>query len=163
MRIIKPPRLKKGDLIGIVSPGSSAEDSNLIQKGINYLEHIGYRVEPGNNIEKCNGYLAGTDKERVDDLHYMFKKKEVKAIISLRGGYGAGRLLDKINYKLIRNNPKIFVGYSDITAIQMAIWQKTGLVTFAGPMLTSEFAKDISEYTEEFFWKIGRASCRERV
>ncbi len=77
-------------------------------------------LHTGKNVGKIRGYLAGTDEERVDDIHQMFSDKKVKAIFCLRGGYGASRLLDKIDYKLIQNNPKIFVGFSEITALQMA-------------------------------------------
>ena len=155
MKIIKPKKLNKGDVIGIISPASLPSDLTRIEKGVNYLEKLGYRVEVGKNVEKSYGYLAGTDEERLDDLHSMFKNKDVKAIISVRGGYGSGRLLDKINYNLIKKNPKIFVGYSDITALQMAFLKKTGLVTFAGPMLAVDFWKDeVEPFTEEFFWKM---------
>jgi len=85
----------------------------------------------------------------------MFKNKNVKAIFCVRGGYGSGRLLDKINYKLIKENPKIFVGYSDITALQLAIFSHTGLVTFAGPMPAVDFWQDeVSKFTEENFWRL---------
>lgn len=154
MRLIKPAKLKTGDVIGIISPASSAQDPKKIENGVQYLEKNGYRVEIGKNVGKTNGYLAGTDQERADDLNLMFKNKNIKAIICLRGGYGASRILDKINYKIIRNNPKIFVGFSEITALQMAILQKAGLITFAGPMLAPDFADNVSTYTEEFFWRI---------
>lgn len=153
MKIIKPKKLSKGDVIGIISPASSPDDLSKIESGVKYLENLGYRIEVGKNVGKYHGYLAGVDNERVDDLHYMFKKKEIKAIISVRGGYGTPRLLDKIDYNLIERNPKIFIGYSDVTALQMAILCKTGLVTFAGPMLAVDFAdNNISPYTEEMFW-----------
>ena len=154
MKIVKPARLKKGSLIGIISPASSPDDLSTVENGVKYLEKLGYRVEIGKNVGQNFGYLAGTDQQRVDDLHYMFKKKDIKAIFCARGGYGTPRLLDKIDYSLIRRNPKILVGYSDITALQMAIMKKTGLVTFAGPMLSMDFQSDISEFTEEMFWKI---------
>jgi len=154
MRLIKPERLNKGDVVGIISPASSPLDPTKLDSGVNYIESLGYRVELGKNIGKANGYLAGTDQERVDDLNSMFKNKYVKAIICLRGGYGAVRILDRINYKLIRNNPKIFVGFSEITAIQNAILHKAGLITFAGPMVASDFANGLSSYTEEMFWRI---------
>lgn len=154
MRFIKPARLKNGDLIGLISPASSPEEQNAIERGVRYLRGIGYQVEVGKNAGKYHGYLAGTDEERLDDLHYMFKKKDVKAIICLRGGYGASRLIDKINYKLIKSNPKIFVGYSEITSLQVAMLQKTGLITFAGPMIYPDFYENISPFTEEFFWRI---------
>lgn len=154
MKIIKPKKLSKGDVIGIISPASSPDDLSKIESGVKYLEKLGYRVEVGKNVRKFHGYLAGTDEERLDDFHYMFKKKDIKAIMCVRGGYGSPRLLDKIDYKLIERNPKIFIGYSDITALQMAILQKTGLVTFAGPMLAVDFSDEVSKYTEEMFWPL---------
>jgi len=153
MRIIKPKKLEKGDVIGIISPASSPDDLSKINKGVNYLEKIGYRVEIGANVGKVEGYLAGNDHQRVDDLHSMFANKKVKAIFSIRGGYGSGRLLDKIDYKLIKNNPKIFVGYSDINALQMAFFAKCGLITYAGPMVAVDFHEEISSFTEEIFWE----------
>ncbi len=159
MKIVKPKKLKKGDLIGIISPASTPSDLTRIEKGVNYFERLGYKVIVGKNVGKEYGYLAGSDEERLEDLHSMFADKKVKAVVCVRGGYGSGRLLDKINYRLIKRNPKIFVGYSDITALQMAFLKKAGLVTFAGPMVAVDFHKDeIVEYTEEFFWRIVTSS-----
>jgi len=152
MKIIKPKKLSKGDVIGIISPASSTDDFTKVESGVRYLEKIGYKVEVGKNVGKFHGYLAGNDNERADDFHYMFKKKYIKAVMCVRGGYGTPRLLDKIDYKIIKDNPKIFVGHSDITALQMAILSKTGLITFAGPMLAVDFADEASSFTEESFW-----------
>jgi len=154
MKIIKPAKLKTGDVVGIIAPASAPVDPTKLENGIRYIESNGYRIELGKNVNKIDGYLAGTDQERADDLNSMFKNRYVKAIFCLRGGYGASRILDKINYKLIRANPKILVGYSEITALQMAIMQKAGLVTFAGPMVATDFGNGITSYTEEFFWRI---------
>jgi muramoyltetrapeptide carboxypeptidase len=154
MRKVKPERLRKGDLIGIISPASTPDDLTRIDKGVQYLEKMGYRAEVAPNVGKVRGYLAGTDDQRLYDLHYMFRRKDVKAVFCVRGGYGSPRLLDKIDYQLIKRNPKIFVGYSDLTVLQNAFLQKTGLITFAGPMVATDFGKDeISSYTEENFWK----------
>lgn len=153
MGIIKPKRLKSGDVIGIISPASSPDDLTKINSGVQYLEKLGYRVEVGKNVGLQEGYLAGTDIERLNDLHDMFNNKHIKAIFSIRGGYGSGRLLDKIDYRLIRNNPKIFVGYSDINALQMAFYTKCGLITFAGPMVAVDFHEEVSTFTEEVFWR----------
>lgn len=154
MKRNKPGRLKKGDLIGIISPASTPDDLSKIEKGVKYLESFGYRTEVGKNVGKNRGYLAGTDDQRVQDLHYMFANKNIKAVFCVRGGYGAPRLLDKINFSLILKHPKIFVGYSDITVLQMAFLKKAGLITFAGPMVAVDFARDeISKFTEEFFWE----------
>jgi muramoyltetrapeptide carboxypeptidase len=152
MKIIKPKKLSKGDVIGIISPASSTDDYTNVELGVKYLEKTGYRVEIGKNVGKSHGYLAGTDDERADDIHYMFKKKYIKAVMCVRGGYGSPRLLDKIDYKLIKDNPKIFVGHSDITALQMAILSRAGLITFAGPMVAVDFASEVSSFTEEIFW-----------
>jgi len=154
MKYLKPKKLLKGDVIGIISPASAVDDEKLIQSGIKYLEGLGYRTKLGKNVGKVRGYLAGTDEERVEDIHQMFGDKSVKAIFCLRGGYGAFRLLDKINYKLLRNNPKIFVGFSEITALQMTFLHKANLITFAGPMLIPNFLKEVSTYTEENFWRL---------
>ncbi|RPI68732.1 MAG: LD-carboxypeptidase, partial [Ignavibacteriales bacterium] len=153
-RVIKPGKLKKGDVIGIISPASAPADLFKIEKGAAYLESLGYKVKIGKSSGSSYGYLAGTDDERLKDLHDMFSDREVKAVFCTRGGYGAPRLVDKVDYKLIARNPKIFVGYSDITALQMAFLQKTGLVTFAGPMLAVNLYNSIDPLVEEMFWAL---------
>lgn len=152
MAIQKPKKLNKNDVIGIISPASSPDEFSRVEKGVKYLESLGYRVKVGQHVGKNHGYLAGNDEERLEDLHSMFKDKNVNAIFNVRGGYGAFRLLDKIDYRLIRNNPKIFVGYSEMTSLQMAFLEKAGLVTFAGPMVAVDFHDEISPYTCENFW-----------
>jgi muramoyltetrapeptide carboxypeptidase len=154
MKILKPPALKKGDVIGIVSPASSPDDFTRIEQGVKYLESLGYRVKLGKHIFKRYGYLSSTDDERADDLNEMFADEKVKAIICVRGGYGTPRLLDKVDYNLIKKKPKIFVGYSDITALQLAIFKKTGLVTFSGPMLAVDIYSNFDGFAEDFFWRI---------
>ena len=153
MVLQKPKKLNKKDVIGIISPASSPDEFSRVERGVKYLEGLGYRVKVGANVGKNHGYLAGTDQERIDDIHSMFKDKTIKAIFTLRGGYGAFRLLDKIDYKIVKNNPKIFVGYSEITALQMAFLEKAGLITFAGPMVAVDFYDEVSSFTSEFFWE----------
>lgn len=154
MKILKPKRLQKGDVIGIISPASSPLDSSLIEKGTSYLERLGYKVEIGKSVGKVLGYLAGSDAERLNDIHSMFRNKNIKAVFSLRGGYGSARLLDKLDYNLIRKNNKIFVGFSDITALQLALYHKAGIITFAGPMVATNFSAEINSFSEEFFWDL---------
>ena len=154
MKAIKPKKLQKGDLIGLISPASTLDDPSRLENGVRYLERLGYKVEVGKNVGKCNGYLAGTDEERTDDLHTMFTNKKVKAVFCIRGGYGSARLLDKIDYRIIKNHPKIFVGYSDISSLQLAFFFKTGLISFAGPMVGVDFHEDVNPFTEEMFWKL---------
>ena len=154
MTILKPPRLRKGDLIGLVAPASSPSAEEKIEKGVLYLENLGYRVRTGKHIRNAHGYLAGTDEERAEDFNGMVCDKKVKAIFSIRGGYGTPRLLQMIDYKALKINPKIIVGYSDITALQLAIFRKTGLVTLSGPMTGVEMCKGMDPYTEEHFWRL---------
>lgn len=161
---IKPKKLRRKDLIGIISPASATNDEKLVENGIKYIESLGYKTIVGKNVGKVRGYLAGTDEERIDDIHQMFGDKNVKAIFCLRGGYGAFRLLDKIDYKLIQKNPKIFVGFSEITALQMAFLKKSNLISFAGPMVVPNFSSEIDTFTEERFWRsITSTASRERI
>lgn len=137
--VIKPPRLKKGDLIGLITPGSFAPDTAL-EKAIKNVHALGFKTKMGQNIRAKRGYNAGTDQQRLDDLHSMFADRSVKGIWCVRGGYGCTRLLPQIDYELIRKNPKVMIGYSDITALSNVIFQKTGLVGFHGPVGSSEIA-----------------------
>lgn len=153
-KIIKPTRLKPNATFGVISPASPVKEERL-QKGIRYFESLGYRIVPGKNVRKSSTYLAGSDEERLADLHEMFRRPDIDAIICARGGYGTPRFLENVDYELIRKNPKIFIGYSDLTALQLAIFAKTGLVTFSGPMLAVEFASEkLDSETEAAFWKI---------
>lgn len=149
---LKPKRIKKGDTVGVIAPASPPKKEAL-QKALSFLEQdLGLTVKMGSHVYKEYGYLAGEDAERVEDLEAMFKDEDVKAIICACGGYGTARIADAINYEVIRNNPKIFWGYSDITFIHTAIRQKTGLVTFHGPMLASDLGnEDIHPRSKESF------------
>ena len=138
-RLIKPPRLRPGDLVGLIAPGGVAGDA-LIEKCVKNLEAFGMRVKISTNIRAARGGYAGTAAQRVDDLHAMFLDREVKAIWPARGGSGCIHLLPKINYSLIRNHPKILIGYSDITALLLAIYRHAGLITFHGPVASSTFS-----------------------
>jgi len=154
MDAVTPSALPSGGLIGLVSPATTVGDLSRIEKAARYLEGRGYRVAVGENVRKVHGYLAGTDAERAADLHSMFANKEVKAVMCIRGGYGTPRLLPLLNYRLIARNPKIFVGYSDITALQLAFWKKCRLVTFQGPMPGVDFIDPVDPFSEEMFWRL---------
>ncbi len=152
--VLKPPRLRPGDLIGLVSPASAPSSAEMIEKGVRYLERLGYAVKVGEHAARVHGYLAGTDDQRAADLNAMIRDTSVKAIIAVRGGYGSARILSAIDFRALRRNPKIIVGYSDITALQLAIFCRTGLVTFSGPMSGVEMWENIDPYTEEHFWRV---------
>ena len=154
MNVLVPRRLKKGDLIGIICPASPVHDLFRIEHGVRYLEGLGYRTTVGRNASRRLGYLAGTDEERAEDIHTMFADKRVRGIFCARGGYGTPRLLSRIDYYLIAKNPKILVGYSDITALALAIWRKCRLVTYHGPMLAVDLAADANPVAEESLWRM---------
>jgi muramoyltetrapeptide carboxypeptidase len=152
--VIKPPKLRKGDLIGLVAPASSSSSEEKLESGIRYLEQAGYRIKVGDHVRKTRGYLAGTDEQRAEDFNAMVRNKDVKAVFAIRGGDGTPRILQMIDYRALKKHPKIIVGYSDITALQLAVFRKIGLVTFSGPMPGVEMWKDFDPYTEEHFWRM---------
>lgn len=162
MNVVKPPRLQRGDLIGIVAPGSPAAPEKLA-RGIRYLEQLGYRILPGRHVEKRRGYLAGSDTQRADDLNAMFADRRVKAILAVRGGYGVHRILPLIDYSAVRRNPKIVVGYSDITALHLALFAKARLVTVSGPMVATEFGQGFGGSAEEMFWRTVTSPTPPRI
>ena len=135
---IKPNRLKSGDTIGLIAPAGYISDDAL-KESIENIESLGFKTYYTDRIKSKYGYLAGSDQNRADDINHMFNNDNVDGIFCVRGGYGVGRLLRLINYDSIKANPKVLVGYSDITALHYAIYSQTGLVTFHGPVATSTF------------------------
>ena len=150
MRIIKPERLRKGDVIGICAPASPPASTEALEKGIAYIERLGYGVHLAKNIYRRRGYLAGTDTERADDILELFRNNHVRAIFAARGGYGTQRLLPLLDFRVMRRNPKIVVGYSDITALQLALLAKSGLVSLSGPLAID---MPLRGKSEELFWR----------
>lgn len=149
--VIKASKLKPGDMVGVIAPASPPKHEAL-GKAISFLEGLDLVVKLGSSVHHKYGYLAGTDEERIEDIHTMFLDSEIKAIICACGGYGTGRLVSELDYDLIAKNPKIFWGYSDITFLHTAIHQKTGLVTFHGPMLSSDIGLPrVHELTKQSF------------
>jgi muramoyltetrapeptide carboxypeptidase len=152
MKQILPPRLRPGDLIGVISPASPPHDSARIARGIDYLLSRGYRVRIGNGVGLRSGYFAGSDRVRLQDVHDMFEDEHVHAIFCTRGGYGSARLLQEMDYDLVQAHPKILVGFSDITALTMGLLARSGLISFAGPMVAAELADDIPSLVETALW-----------
>ncbi len=134
--IIKPPRLKVGDTVGLISPAGIV-DSEDVEQARRTFSALGLKVKLGRHILDSYGYLAGNDRDRALDVNAMFADKSVNAIIAMRGGWGVNRILPLLNYNSIGANPKIIMGYSDITSLLLAITARTGLVTFHGPVATS--------------------------
>lgn len=136
---MRAEKLCYGSTIGLISP-ASAENPDKIEQGIEYLKSLGFNVKSGEHIYDKWGYLAGSDKDRASDLMNMFMDKDVDMILCIRGGYGTMRILPYIDFEIIRENPKIFAGFSDITTLLNSIFQKCNLITFHSPMATSNLS-----------------------
>jgi muramoyltetrapeptide carboxypeptidase len=150
--LIRPKRLEPGDTIGIVAPASAPPDPKNIDGAVAFLEQLGFKVKLASNVRKRLGFLAGTDRERAGDLMRMFADRHVNAILCVRGGYGTARLLPLLDYRVIRANSKIFVGYSDVTSLHCALLTKANLISFHGPMLNSDFSRpDMPKFTLQSF------------
>ncbi len=152
--LLIPARLQRGDTIAVISPAGSLNSERLerLQRGITYLRQQGFSIQEGQFLREQHGYLAGTDDQRAQDLNEMLARPDVKAIFCARGGYGINRILDKIDVAAAQRFPKIFVGYSDITALQLALFAKIGLVTFSGPMVAIEMGEPLPELAHRELW-----------
>ncbi len=148
--LIKPRRLRPGMTVGLVTPASNVPEDQDLQTTMDLVRSLGFTAKPAANLFSRTQYLAGTDQQRAEDLNAMFADPDVDAIFCVRGGYGSGRLLRYLDYDTIAANPKVIMGYSDITAILNAIYLRTGLVTFHGPIASGNF----SEYTYEQYRKV---------
>lgn len=149
----KPKRLRKGDTIGVVSPASPSESGSEIIRATETLESMGYRVVIGRNVNKRKGFVAASEEERAEDINEMFRNDSIDAVFVTQGGYGSAQLINKIDYKVIGQNPKIFTGFSDITSLHLAINKLAEVVTFHGPGMARFNAEDLTEYTEKQFFK----------
>ena len=152
MNIIKPKKLKKGDTIGLLSVSGELSQAEKLYNAEKYLNSLGYKTYISETSYKNYRYYAGTDEERVNALHDFFLRDDINAIVCTRGGYGALRLIDKIDYNLIKKHPKLFCGYSDISVFLLLFYKKTGLITIHGAMTDGDFGNnDISPYTAKYF------------
>ncbi len=138
--IIKAPRLQSNQTVGVIAPASPVSRTEIAQS-LRLLESFPFKIRLGRHLFDHLHYLAGPDHDRVSDLHQMFSDPDVRAIFCARGGYGSARLLDKIDFDLIRRNPKVVVGFSDLTALLVALYEQSGLISIHGPTL-SDLPKD---------------------
>lgn len=132
--------LKFGDTIGIVSP-ASPEKFEAIANAIEYLESLGFKVKVGKHIYTTKGFFAGSHKDRAQDIIDMFLDNEISLILCMRGGYGTMRILEYLNFEIIKNHPKLFMGFSDITTLLNNIQMRSGIITFHGPMASSNISE----------------------
>jgi muramoyltetrapeptide carboxypeptidase len=147
---LKPVRVRKGDVAAIVSPAGSVVSETDIDEAVKAVKKLGLIPKLGKNVGSRWNYLGGRDTERLTDLHDAFNDPQVKVIFPIRGGYGSSRLLPMLDFELIKNNPKAFVGYSDNTSLIVSMNQFSGLVTFYGPNALSDW----TPYTEENWRKV---------
>ncbi len=155
--LIKANHLKKGDVIGVVSSSSPLAGivPHRVEKGIEMLKKMGFNVKIGKNALKITNHTAGSPEERAEDLNNFFADSSVKAIISFIGGNHSNQVLKHLDFETIKKNPKIFVGYSDITVLHFALYSKCNLITFYGPAILTQFAEnpEILSYTKKYFEK----------
>lgn len=149
-----PKAFKKGDTVGLISPSAATADRMEFTFAKEALEALEFKVKLGENLDNRYGHLAGTDMERANDLNQMFADPEVKAVICIRGGSGASRILPLLDYAMIAKNPKPLLGYSDITALHCAIYSQTGMVTFHGPNGSGSWNSfNVKQFEQMFFEK----------
>lgn len=147
-------RLKHGDTVGIIAPSGPVQKEEL-EQGLAVIRARGYKVVVGEHVLATmpgNNYLAGSDDKRAYDLNEMFARDEIRAVFCARGGYGAMRLFDRLDWNILRGNPKIFAGYSDITSLHLALTQQAGYVTFHGPNVTS--LPRLDTRANDVFWRL---------
>lgn len=136
---IKPKPLNEGDTLGLVAPGSPIYEASVFEKMLKDLQELGFKLKLGEHVRSQRGYLAGTDRQRAEDLMNMFKDPEVHGIMCIRGGWGSNRILPLLDFELVKSNPKVFCGFSDITSLHMAFYHKSDLYTFHSPVGKSEW------------------------
>ncbi len=162
MNKIKPKKLKKGDTIEILAVSGKIKEIERIKQAEKYLKNLGYNVIVSDTCKTSHRYMSGkSDKDNINALHRAFLNKKVNAIFCARGGFGTLRLINKIDWNIIENNPKIFAGYSDITVLLTMIYKKTKLITFHSPMPNGDFSVDINEYTTKSFFNTLEAKTKE--
>ncbi|MBO6586395.1 MAG: LD-carboxypeptidase [Gracilimonas sp.] len=147
---IKPKALKAGDTLGLVAPASPIYESSVFDEMLTNLQDLGFKLKLGEHVRNQRGYLAGTDQQRADDLMNMFRDPQVDGVMCIRGGWGCNRILPLLDYDVFKNNPKAFCGFSDITSLHMAMYQKSDLITFHGPVGKSNW----NPFTTNAFKKI---------
>ncbi len=152
--VLKPERIQFGDTLGIIAPASAPPDAGAIDLAAAALENFGFKPRLAKNIRARHGFLAGDDRERAADVMAMFTDRKVKGILCLRGGYGAARILGRLDYEVIRRHPKILSGYSDITSLHCALARKVNLISIHAPMLNGGLQdRNVPAFTRQSFFR----------
>ena len=150
---VRPEKLAAGDRVGVVAP-AGVVDSEVLEKGLDSLRRMGLAPVLGKHVLSRHRFCAGTDSDRAKDLMSMFADKKIKAIFCARGGYGVNRVIPLLDLNLIRRNPKIIVGASDITLLLIYLNQKSSLVTFHGPMVAGNFGRHAMSKSKKQFYRL---------
>ena len=149
---IRPRHLQPGATLGVIAPASAPSDPRNVDRAIGALEKLKFKTKLAKHVHQRHGFLAGNDRDRAADLMSMFADRKVNGILCVRGGYGTARLLPLLDYPAIQRQPKVFVGYSDITSLHCAFLVQSNLISFHGPMLNSDFAHDdMPDFTTQRF------------
>lgn len=147
-------KLKFGDTLGFIAPSGAVRTEGAIERAVKETERMGFKVKLGESAGQKYGYLSGSDEVRARDINNMFADDEVDAIVCLRGGYGAMRILDQLDYEMIARHPKIFMGFSDITALHIALLNRCDLATFHGPMAAANWAgSPLDDFSRESMYR----------
>jgi len=152
--LVKVPRLKQGATICLVAPASAVVDMKSLENGKRLLEERGYRVVKGAHVGDTKLLFAGEDEDRADDLNQAFADPAIDALFCVQGGAGTARILPYVDFGLISRNPKIFVGYSDVTILQMAMLKRCGFATFYGPMVATDIGRAFTPFTDRSFFQM---------
>ena len=146
-------------MLGVVAPASPLYNRGDVDRAALVLEGLGFRLKLGRHARDRHGYLAGTDGERAEDFMHTWGDPEVDGVLCVRGGYGSARIVDRLDYAAIAAHPKAFIGFSDITALHLAIGRRAGLVTFYGPMIITLAKPRLSAYTRDGFVRAVRGDA----
>jgi muramoyltetrapeptide carboxypeptidase len=160
-RVIFPPSITQGDAIGLVAPAGPIINKSNFSAGVRILEKYGFTVKYNQYLLNTKSYLAGSDQERADEFNRLWSEPEVKALVAARGGYGCMRMLDLIDMKQIRKNPKILIGFSDLTVLLAAIYKKTGLVSYHGPVVTT--LASINKQSQTSFFNVLKGNAPDQI
>lgn len=148
-KLLVPRPLTPGDSVGVVA-ASGPPLPEILGKGIECIEHMGFRVITGDNIAERDGYLAGTDGQRSADLNSMLRDPEVRAVFLARGGYGSMRILEAVDLDAVLHDPKWIIGMSDVTALQLSLYTRAGLITLSGPMLAGQIGEGLDAASDQW-------------
>lgn len=151
--MIRPKKLEKGDTIGVISPASPSDKKSEVTRAAETLEGWGYKVVIGANVNKRKGLVSATEEERASDFNEMFRRDDIDAVFVTQGGYGSAQIIHLIDFDMVRVNPKIFTGFSDITSLHLALYKFSDLVSFHGPGMARFNNEELTKYTKEHFFK----------